>query len=52
MKLIEKKIKSGKTEAIEDVEDEEPEEEPKTINFMDVLKQASRRVSAAQAGPN
>jgi DNA end-binding protein Ku len=40
MKLIERKIKSGKTEAIEDVEEEEPEEEPKTINFMDVLKKS------------
>ncbi len=40
MKLIERKIKSGKTEAIDDVEDEEPDEEPKTINFMDVLKKS------------
>ena len=40
MKMIQKKIKSGKTEAIEDIEDEEPEEEPKTINFMDVLEQS------------
>ncbi len=41
MKLIEKKIKSGKTEAI-DVEDaeEDEEEEPQTINFMDVLKKS------------
>jgi DNA end-binding protein Ku len=41
MKLIEKKIKSGKTEAVEDVEadDEEPEE-VQTINFMDVLKRS------------
>jgi DNA end-binding protein Ku len=45
MKLIEKKIKSGKTEVIEDVDEEEPAEEPKTINFMDVLKQ-----SVASAG--
>lgn len=46
MKLIEKKIKSGKTEAI-DVEDaeEEDDEEPQTINFMDVLKK-----SVASAG--
>jgi DNA end-binding protein Ku len=45
MKLIEKKIKSGKTEAIEVEEAEEDEEEPQTINFMDVLKQ-----SVAKAG--
>jgi DNA end-binding protein Ku len=46
MKLIEKKIKSGKTEAI-DVEDAEEEDvdEPQTINFMDVLKK-----SVASAG--
>jgi DNA end-binding protein Ku len=41
MKLIERKIKSGQTEAIEDYEPEEAaEEEPKTINFMDVLKRS------------
>jgi DNA end-binding protein Ku len=41
MKMIEKKIKSGKTEAIEDVEVEEEEpEEVQTINFMEVLKQS------------
>jgi DNA end-binding protein Ku len=45
MKLIERKIKSGKTEAIEDITDEEPEEEPKTINFMDVLKQSVARAT-------
>jgi DNA end-binding protein Ku len=45
MKLIEKKIKSGKTEAIDLEETEEDEEEPQTINFMDVLKQ-----SVAKAG--
>jgi DNA end-binding protein Ku len=41
MKLIEKKIKSGKTEAIdvEEVEEEEGEE-VQTINFMDVLKRS------------
>ncbi len=53
MKLIERKIKSGKTEVIEDIADEEPEEEPKTINFMDVLKRsvagASRRPKAPKA---
>ena len=40
MKLIEKKIKSGKTEAIEVEEVEEDEEEVQTINFMDVLKKS------------
>jgi DNA end-binding protein Ku len=41
MKLIERKIKSGETEAIEDYEPEEAaEEEPETINFMDVLKRS------------
>jgi DNA end-binding protein Ku len=41
MKLIEKKIKSGKTEAIEDVEaDEQEPDEVQTINFMDVLKRS------------
>jgi DNA end-binding protein Ku len=41
MKMIEKKIKSGKTEAIDDVDEpSEDAEEPKTINFMDVLKRS------------
>jgi len=41
MKLIEKKIKSGKTEVV-DVEsvEGEPAEEVQTINFMDVLKRS------------
>jgi DNA end-binding protein Ku len=51
MKLIQKKIKSGKTEAIEDVEEEEPEEEPKTINFMDVLKQSVAHASKRHQAP-
>jgi DNA end-binding protein Ku len=38
MKLVERKIKSGQTEAIEDVEAEETPV-TQTINFMDVLKQ-------------
>ena len=45
MKLIEKKIKSGKTEVIEEPEDEEEEAEPKTINFMDVLKRSVAHAS-------
>ena len=41
MKMIEKKIKSGKTEAIDVESDEEDdEEEVQTINFMDVLKKS------------
>jgi len=39
MKLVERKIKSGQTEAIEDVEAEEAPV-TQTINFMDVLKQS------------
>jgi len=44
LKMIEKKIKSGQTEAI-DVEEEEPAEEPRTIDFMDVLKQSVAHAS-------
>ncbi|HEX6962116.1 MAG TPA: Ku protein [Lacipirellula sp.] len=42
MDLIERKIKSGQTEAVEDFEPEgqEEEEEPASINFMEVLKQS------------
>jgi DNA end-binding protein Ku len=42
MDLIEKKIKSGQTEAVEDFEpeDAEEEEERTSINFMEVLKQS------------
>lgn len=39
MKMIEKKIKSGRTEIVEEV-DEEEAEEPQTINFLDVLKKS------------
>lgn len=46
MKLVERKIKSGQTEAIEDVE-EEQEPVRQTINFMDVLK---RSVAHAEKG--
>ncbi len=48
MKLIEKKIKSGKTEAIDVEEAEEDEEEVQTINFMDVLKKS---VASASGSP-
>lgn len=47
LELIEKKIKSGKTEAIDVEPEQQPEEEPQTINFMDVLKK-----SVAQASSN
>lgn len=41
MQLIERKIKSGETEAVTDVQAEESEaEEVQTINFMDVLKRS------------
>lgn len=49
MKLIEKKIKTGKTEVIETPEDEE-EEAPKTLNFMDVLKQSVAKASRSRNG--
>jgi DNA end-binding protein Ku len=45
MKLIEKKIKSGQTEAIELDDEEEPESEPQTIDFMEVLKQSVAHTS-------
>jgi DNA end-binding protein Ku len=47
MKLIQRKIKSGKTEEIEDVEEDDPDEEPGTINFMDVLKRSVERAGKA-----
>jgi DNA end-binding protein Ku len=46
MKLVERKIKSGKTEAIDDVEQEEVPVS-QTLNFMDVLK---RSVEHAEKG--
>jgi DNA end-binding protein Ku len=44
MKLVQKKIESGETEAIE-VDEEESAETPQTINFMDVLKQSVAKAS-------
>ena len=44
MKLVQKKIERGETEPIE-VEEPKPEEEPRTINFMDVLKQSVAHAS-------
>jgi DNA end-binding protein Ku len=49
MKMIEKKIKSGQTEAIEMDEEEEVEEEPQTIDFMDVLKQSVAHASKGRS---
>jgi DNA end-binding protein Ku len=43
MKLINKKVKQGKTEAIEYDDEDEKEEEPKTINFMEMLKQSVQK---------
>jgi DNA end-binding protein Ku len=40
MKLIDNKIKSGKTEVIEEGDDTASADEPGTINFMDVLKKS------------
>jgi DNA end-binding protein Ku len=53
MKLIERKIASGQTEAIEDIE-EEGAPAPQTINFMDMLKESVAKTSkrrAKQSGP-
>lgn len=50
MKLIEKKIRSGQTEAIESDDDVEAPEPPKTINFMDVLKQSVAEKSGSRNG--
>lgn len=46
MDLIERKIKSGQTEAVEDVEREAPEDAaPASINFMEVLKRSVANAS-------
>lgn len=54
MKLIERKIRSGKTETIDDVGDDAEDEEPRTVNFMDVLKKsvahATKRRAPKRAG--
>lgn len=50
MKLIEKKVKAGQTEAIEEPEpDEELEEHPQTINFIDVLKKSVASTSGKRS---
>ncbi len=40
MKMIEDKIASGETEAVDLPDDKEPDEEKTTINFLDVLRQS------------
>lgn len=55
MKMVQRKIKSGQTEAIEDVQTEDEAPSPSTINFMDVLKKsvehtARGRGKAARTG--
>jgi DNA end-binding protein Ku len=49
LKLIQRKVEAGQTEAIEDVD---VEEEPirQTINFMDVLKKSVAHASKGRAG--
>jgi DNA end-binding protein Ku len=51
MDLIERKIKSGKTEVIEDLEEEAEEDEPQTINFMDVLKESVAHATKRRQAP-
>jgi DNA end-binding protein Ku len=46
MKLVERKIKTGKTETIEEVEAEAPVSQ--TINFMDVLKRSVEHAGKGQ----
>ena len=58
MKLVQRKVNAGQTEAIEDVEEDEAPVR-QTINFMDVLKQsveqcvegANKNGRAAKAKP-
>lgn len=50
MKLIERKIKSGQTEAIEEFSDDKALESPQTINFMDVLKRSVADRSRSRNG--
>ena len=48
MKLVQRKIESGQTEAI-DVEEVEGEPVPSTINFMDVLKKSVEHASKGRS---
>jgi len=49
MKLVERKIKTGKTETIEEVEEEASVGQ--TINFMDVLKRSVEHAEKGQSKP-
>src|SRR5262249_9329953 len=48
MKLVQKKVASGQTEAIEDIEEDETPVR-QTINFMDVLKKSVAHASKGRA---
>jgi DNA end-binding protein Ku len=48
-KMIQKKIKSGQTEAISDIETDEPKSPPASVNFMEMLKRSV--AGAAKRGP-
>jgi DNA end-binding protein Ku len=49
MKMVQRKIKSGQTEAIEDVEAEDDAPVPSTLNFMDVLKKSVEHTSRGRS---
>jgi DNA end-binding protein Ku len=53
MEMIERKVKSGQTEAVEDFEPEEQEEVegPASINFMDVLKKSVQHAGKSRRQP-
>jgi DNA end-binding protein Ku len=48
MKLVQRKVKAGQTEAIEDIEEEEAPVR-QTLNFMDVLKRSVENTSKGRA---
>jgi DNA end-binding protein Ku len=50
MKLVQRKIKAGQTEAIDDVEEDDAPVR-QTINFMDVLKQSVEHATKARTKP-
>jgi DNA end-binding protein Ku len=47
-KMIQKKIKSGQTEAIRDVESDDAESPPASVNFMEMLKRSVAGASKKQ----
>jgi DNA end-binding protein Ku len=51
MKLIERKIKSGQTENIEDVDADDRDDTPASINFMDVLRKSVANAKKPAAKP-